>query len=182
MPSRPPNIRKARRNWRREVGGNWKATRTSPRTGNSRRTRFVSCGTATTPASATSMLRLDACLTSLHRLKLTREHRRRAVGRSWVSSWRTRAVDQGQQLRTVHSRAVDPVGSRSVASRVKTNALVEFVDVYPTLADICGLDAPQGVEGISLKPLLTEPNQPWKRAVFSQYPRCSQGAPTSGSR
>ncbi len=56
-----------------------------------------------------------------------------------------------------------------------TNALVEFVDVYPTLADICGLDAPADVEGISLKPLLTEPNQTWKRAVFSQYPRSGKG-------
>ena len=58
----------------------------------------------------------------------------------------------------------------------KSNALVEFVDVYPTLADICGLDEPQGVEGISLKPLLASPDQPWKRAVFSQYPRARSGS------
>jgi len=59
---------------------------------------------------------------------------------------------------------------------VKSNGLVEFVDVYPTLADICGLDAPQGVEGISLKPLLAEPQRPWKKAVFSQYPRALSGS------
>jgi len=52
-----------------------------------------------------------------------------------------------------------------------TDALVEFVDVYPTLADVCGLAAPAGVEGISLKPLIAEPERPWKRAAFSQYPR-----------
>jgi iduronate 2-sulfatase len=52
-----------------------------------------------------------------------------------------------------------------------SEALVELVDVYPTLAGICGLDAPPGVEGISLKPLLSKPNQAWKQAVFSQYPR-----------
>lgn len=58
---------------------------------------------------------------------------------------------------------------------LKSNALVEFVDVYPTLADLCELDAPRGIEGISFKPLLTKPGQPWKRAVFSQYPRARSG-------
>ena len=52
-----------------------------------------------------------------------------------------------------------------------TNALVEFVDVYPTLASICGLKVPKDLEGVSLKPLLTEPDRPWIRAAFSQYPR-----------
>jgi len=49
--------------------------------------------------------------------------------------------------------------------------LVELVDVYPTLADVCGLKTPVGVEGISMQPLLLEPNRPWKHAIFSQYPR-----------
>lgn len=61
------------------------------------------------------------------------------------------------------------------ASGTTTNALVEFVDVYPTLADICGLDAPQNVDGISLKPLLAQPDRSWKKAVFSQYPRAHSG-------
>ena len=43
-------------------------------------------------------------------------------------------------------------------------------DVYPTLADVCGLKTPVGVEGVSMKPLLVEPNRPWKLAIFSQYP------------
>ncbi len=62
-----------------------------------------------------------------------------------------------------------------------TNALVEFVDVYPTLADICGLDAPDGVEGISFKPLLARPDQPWKFAAFSQYPRARSGSRHRGN-
>ncbi len=60
--------------------------------------------------------------------------------------------------------------------RGRTEALVELVDVYPTLADVCGLRAPLGVEGISLKPLIEHPNQPWKRAVFSQCPRARSGS------
>jgi iduronate 2-sulfatase len=56
-------------------------------------------------------------------------------------------------------------------TRAQTDAFVEFVDVYPTLAELCGLDAPVGVEGISLIPLLADPDRRWKRAVFSQYPR-----------
>lgn len=57
-----------------------------------------------------------------------------------------------------------------------TKALAELVDLYPTLADVCGLDAPVGVEGVSLKPLIENPNQRWKQAVFSQYPRARSGS------
>jgi iduronate 2-sulfatase len=53
----------------------------------------------------------------------------------------------------------------------KTNALVEFVDIYPSLADLCGLAKPAGVEGTSFKPVIENPDRPWKKAAFSQYPR-----------
>jgi len=53
----------------------------------------------------------------------------------------------------------------------QTDALVEFVDIFPTLADICGLDIPASCEGASMKPLLEDPDRPWKAAAFSQYPR-----------
>ncbi len=52
-----------------------------------------------------------------------------------------------------------------------TDALVELVDVYPTLVELAGLPLPQGLEGISLVPLLHSPKMNWKRAAFSQYPR-----------
>ncbi len=58
----------------------------------------------------------------------------------------------------------------------KTDALVELVDVYPTLADVCRLNAPVGAEGISLKPLMAEPTRSWKSAEFSQYPRAREGS------
>jgi iduronate 2-sulfatase len=53
----------------------------------------------------------------------------------------------------------------------RTDALVEFVDIYPTLSELAGLALPKHLEGTSFKPLLDEPNRPWKPAAFSQYPR-----------
>lgn len=54
---------------------------------------------------------------------------------------------------------------------VACDALVEFVDMYPTLVEACGMELPDGLEGISMMPLIENPARPWKRAVFSQYPR-----------
>ncbi|XP_064607791.1 iduronate 2-sulfatase-like [Liolophura sinensis] len=72
-----------------------------------------------------------------------------------------------------------------------TNALVELVDLFPTLSELAGLPVPQICpqnsslisfcsEGVSFCPIIknawlsTMPNQVnWKTAVFSQYPRPS---------
>ena len=57
------------------------------------------------------------------------------------------------------------------AAGAKTKALVEFVDIYPTLCDLAGLPIPESLEGLSAVPLLDNPDLPWKTAAFSQYPR-----------
>jgi iduronate 2-sulfatase len=58
------------------------------------------------------------------------------------------------------------------------DAPVEFLDIYPTLADVCGLPIPGGLDGVSLKPLLDDPSAPWQKVALSQYPR--GGKPTEG--
>lgn len=64
----------------------------------------------------------------------------------------------------------------------RTAALSEFVDIYPSLVDICGLPPAEGVEGTSFRPLLDNPGRPWKRAAFSQYPRGVRGVGESMGR
>lgn len=51
------------------------------------------------------------------------------------------------------------------------DALVEYVDIFPTLTELSGLETPGYCEGLSMVPLLREPNREWKDAAFSQYPR-----------
>jgi iduronate 2-sulfatase len=60
-------------------------------------------------------------------------------------------------------------GMKSAGARCE--ALVEFVDVYPTLCELAGVAKPAGLEGASFAKLLEKPDQPFRSAAFSQYPR-----------
>jgi uncharacterized sulfatase len=48
---------------------------------------------------------------------------------------------------------------------------VEFVDLYPTLVEACGLPMPQGLEGRSLVPLLKNPGARWDKPALSYIRR-----------
>lgn len=55
------------------------------------------------------------------------------------------------------------------ATNRRTDALIEFVDIFPTLSELCRLPIPAGLEGTSFVPLLNNPQRTWKSAAFSIY-------------
>lgn len=57
----------------------------------------------------------------------------------------------------------------------KTDALVEAVDLFPSLCALCGVPRPEALEGSSWRGLFDDPERLWKRAVYSQHPRVIPG-------
>ena len=60
-------------------------------------------------------------------------------------------------------------------SGATSEAMVELIDVYPTLADLAGLKAPDHLQGASLRPLLGHPDRLGKKkyaySVVSRGPK-----------
>jgi iduronate 2-sulfatase len=52
-----------------------------------------------------------------------------------------------------------------------SRSLVEFVDLYPTVADFCGLPMPHDAAGVSLRPVLQDPNSSVKPAALTLVSR-----------
>jgi len=56
----------------------------------------------------------------------------------------------------------------------KTRTLAEFVDIYPTLCELAGLEKPTHLQGDSLVPWLAAPDRATKPAAHQVYPRGSK--------
>jgi iduronate 2-sulfatase len=59
--------------------------------------------------------------------------------------------------------------------------IVEFVDIYPTLAELSGLKSPKEIEGKSLVQLLKNPAKKWKGEAYTQVLRPGDGLPVMGA-
>jgi iduronate 2-sulfatase len=75
-----------------------------------------------------------------------------------------------QSLFEPSARAPLIIAGPGIAAGVSARP-VELLDLYPTLADLCGLRAPAGLEGRSLRPLLAEPAAAWDRPALTQVRR-----------
>ena len=60
-------------------------------------------------------------------------------------------------------------GKGVAAKGENSNALTEFIDIYPTLCEMVGLEVPENLQGSSLVPLLYDPQKEWTNAADSQF-------------
>jgi len=68
---------------------------------------------------------------------------------------------------SLHSPLI--VRAPKIKAGSRSNALTEYLDIYPSLCQLCELPLPGHLQGKSFVPLLKNPNIPWKKAVFSRY-------------
>ncbi len=61
------------------------------------------------------------------------------------------------------------IAAPGLAEGASTGKPVEMLDLYPTLADLCGLKGPENLEGASLRPLLEDPTgAAWEKPAVTQ--------------
>jgi len=68
---------------------------------------------------------------------------------------------------SLHAPLIVSVPGRNAGQR--TDALVEFIDIYASLCDLAALEKPSHLQGTSFAPILDNPALPGKQAVFSRF-------------
>jgi iduronate 2-sulfatase len=89
--------------------------------------------------------------------------------------WQKRTLFEESARTPLFIRAPGARGNGRVCRRV-----VELVDLYPTLADLCGLRPPPNLAGRSLRPLLDDPESAWLGVATTQILRPGDGRPVMG--
>jgi iduronate 2-sulfatase len=69
------------------------------------------------------------------------------------------------------ARAPLIVAGPGVTRNQASSRVVQFLDIYPTLAELSRLPAPAGLHGRSLAPLLSNPRADWQHAALTQVRR-----------
>ena len=98
---------------------------------------------------------------------------RRLLGRPWVPLGRAWPVEEADRVRGVCTRSPDRGGTGLQGERPLV-ALAELVDIYPTLADLCGL-LPANLQGQACVPCSTTPTRR-ARPRLTQVSRAKGGA------
>jgi len=127
-----------------------------------------------------SILFLDAqvgrLLDALERLRLEE--------RTTIVFWSDHGYQLGEHGQWMKQTLFEPsarspllIGGAGVKARGKAcGRTVEFLDIYPTVAELCGLSGtPKNLHGASLKPLLDDPSRAWDRPAVTQVRRGKQG-------
>ena len=84
-----------------------------------------------------------------------------------------------EQSTRVPFMIIDPRDPAHLAGG-KSPAPVELVDLFATLCDLSGIEAPNGIAGTSLRPILSNENKHVKPAAVSQFTRYVEGREIMG--
>ena len=84
--------------------------------------------------------------------------------------WQKRTLFEQGSRSPLIIRAPDQAGNGTASPRI-----VEFVDVYPTVTSLAGIESPDGLAGKDLTPLLRDPIAPWDGYAITQVLRPADG-------
>ncbi|MGB2501655.1 MAG: sulfatase/phosphatase domain-containing protein, partial [Mariniblastus sp.] len=68
-------------------------------------------------------------------------------------------------------RVPDSIGGTSTTPGSSSRGLVELVDLFPTLGDLCGISVPEELQGRSLRPMLSDPQLEGKKFAYTVVSR-----------